>query len=117
MENVNLQVMLLLGPGSGSPHWSIPRSHFMRAFPGPLPLVSPACSSMWQSRLQGQKKFLRKEMQEEWLDIRSECTDEVRTGRLHYLQGTYSFQKLQNTVTGSLDRRLQAVTTESTVPQ
>lgn len=56
-------------------------------------------------------------MQEDRLDIRLECTDEVRTGRLHYLQGMYSFQKSQNTVTESLDRRLQAVVTDSTVSQ
>lgn len=56
-------------------------------------------------------------MQEDRLDIRSECTDEVRTGQLHYLQGTYSFQKSQNTVTESLDRSLQAVVTDSTVSQ
>lgn len=55
-----------LGPRDGSPHWSIPLSWLHEgSVPG---APAPGTLSLQQhvaKRLQGQKKFLRKEMQED----------------------------------------------------
>lgn len=107
MENVNPQVILLLGPGGGSTHWPIPLSHCVRAFLGGLfpwhPQPAAACSKADSS---GRKSLQTKKRR--WNSWTSgQNVRRVKTGLLHGLQGTYSLHKLRNTVTQS-HGRLQA---------